>query len=391
MKSNLSDRICVFLFLVLLIMPMSGIFGETDVQNFKIIEQRDPYKFPYFSGNLKKYFKSLELYLNDNVALRFTAIKFLNKIYLAFNESPKPDLVIVGKNRWLFLANNNSETLDQYRKLDYNNRDDVVTNINYFSKIEKYLKKEKKRLVVLIVPNKHSIYFENLPDWANNKINIKSKYDLLIEGLIKNSIKTIDTKYLLLNQKNKNTILYFPGGTHWNSLGAFYAFQAIFDILEPKNKDIKKFKNPDITINGQKGDNTLYNWLQYPIQYYKTDEIPWYSEFKNNKVIVYSDGEKPTEKTILTNIRVNNGMPPIVVRNINAKSQSKILFIRDSFGNALSPYLHVAFSETIHIRHSELGRYSTLSKLVKIYNPDVVLFEIVERLTRRKFSVKNDL
>lgn len=64
-----------------------------------------------------------------------------------------------------------------------------------------------------------------------------------------------------------------------------------------------------------------------------------------------------------------------------ARNKKRVLWLRDSFGLALAPFLAATFTETIEIHWSEALRShgKQLVELVDSWDPDYVIVTVVER------------
>jgi hypothetical protein len=71
-----------------------------------------------------------------------------------------------------------------------------------------------------------------------------------------------------------------------------------------------------------------------------------------------------------------------MTKNDKALNGKRLLFINDSFGRALNPYLRQTFSSTVEIHYESVfdGAATPLAPLLEQYKPDVVLVNAVERI-----------
>jgi hypothetical protein len=61
-----------------------------------------------------------------------------------------------------------------------------------------------------------------------------------------------------------------------------------------------------------------------------------------------------------------------------ALNDKKVLWLHDSFGNAMRPFMRATFSEILHI-HPDLMPPDKLSAIVESYKPNYVIVTAVER------------
>jgi len=150
--------------------------------------------------------------------------------------------VIAGKKDWLFYA----PTTDGYGLEDFKGR--IILTQEELLKIKatleeqrNWLRKKGIKYLVVICPNKQTIYPEYLPEWIVKEKGSSTVQDQITSYLSKNSdIEIVDLRKTLLNQKTKNKKnLYYKTDTHWNQLGTFYAYQEIMKhIIAPDSMDL---------------------------------------------------------------------------------------------------------------------------------------------------------
>ncbi|MCK5830112.1 MAG: hypothetical protein KAH20_07380 [Methylococcales bacterium] len=81
-----------------------------------------------------------------------------------------------------------------------------------------WLKKRGIEYIYVIVPNKHSIYFDKMPEYIS-KLNTFSATDQLVSYLQKHTpVNLVDLRPALLEAKKKNQV-YFKTDSHWNFYG----------------------------------------------------------------------------------------------------------------------------------------------------------------------------
>src|SRR5688572_12651085 len=136
---------------------------------------------------------------------------------------------LVGKDGWLqFTAGG---ILDDFQ----NTMQFSPKNIQQNSQLlyEK-LQAQNITLVIIIVPNKDTIYPEQLPDEIQ-KINEQSRLDLLVAYFKKYGPPVlIDLRPALQRARQEETI-YYKTDTHWNNLGSFAAYSEVMQVLSRSN------------------------------------------------------------------------------------------------------------------------------------------------------------
>lgn len=328
--------------------------------------------FPEFpkklsTSKIHRFFSQLTNFYEDNFPNR-------EKIILTFNtlmSSLKPNninLVVRGKDNWLFLGNNFANTIDKLTgKIYYHDTGDKNFNTteryNYYIEIMNKLSTNKNKILFLIAPNKASIYPEYLPQYIVPAS--KPFHEELTQKLRQAGINTYYPRQDLIQAKGKY-LLYYVTDTHWNNYGAFIAFINLISQFDPTYKNIIKeedfsiiphnssFKGELLTI----GNITFkeHNYNDDPQVLYKNTPIPWPND-------------------IFTSRKLN---PPLLkCTNPDGLIDKNFLVVGDSFTGALAPYFSLTFKNWYFIHRDEFHKIS--SDDLKTINADYVLYECVER------------
>ena len=96
------------------------------------------------------------------------------------------------------------------------------------------------KFVLLIVPNKESVYFEYLPDEIREKKAKSSRTDDLVGYLQANTdldIIYVKDKYLSMKDE---TQIYYKTDTHWNMVGCYVALQEVLRNLYGTYTDVNE-------------------------------------------------------------------------------------------------------------------------------------------------------
>lgn len=359
--------IIIFIFILCIYTPF--FFGI--IQDDKIaseIEKRNLVKLPLFPESLKsfnEYPDQFNAYYSDHFGFR----DFLTKIYFnlvsKIGDKTSFDDVTIGKNGWLFLGN---------IKPGYQEHDDPigdVININLFTENElkyfaKYILAIKNWLgnkgieyIYVIAPNKHTIYFENLPNYIS-KQNDKSSTDQLVEYLRKHTdVTVVDLRKSLLDEKKKHQV-YFKTDSHWNQYGANVAQ---FDIM----KKIKLFFPKQV-------EPFLLNDNQFRLLSTEDGDLGKLIKLKHIK----EDNPQPIFEAGCTPVNQKPDMKIGETHTIVCETQAlNAVIFRDSFFTALEPYISRHFHRSTYIW--EMINYTSLIKYVEQESPDIVIDEVVER------------
>ncbi len=151
------------------------------------------------------------------------------------------DLVFAGKDKWLFYQS----TVDGDTMADFYGTN--AFSVAEMKEIAENLLKQRDKIeaagskfVLLIVPNKESVYFEYLPDEIREKKAKSSRTDDLVGYLQANTdldIIYMKDKYLSMKDETR---IYYKTDTHWNMVGCYVALQEVLRNLYGTYTDVSE-------------------------------------------------------------------------------------------------------------------------------------------------------
>lgn len=293
--------------------------------------------------------------------------------------STNPNQVIIGRDGWLFLGDHYLQTLTVDRRPP--SKEDVVRGQEIGRAAEAwgaYLSsKGVKVFRVMIGPNKGTIYPEFLPLWA--KPSSPNATDALLTGT--GTAHYVDLRGPLLAAKESQPeALYYKTDSHWNSLGAGVAFRAFAQQVGPAAPEIQWPSQKAYELNrvDLRGGDDLANMLR--LTAYLSDYEPMIHASSMSIETTQTDFDTKQVVHQGGNPRVGSPKKPLLVQSVGALNNKKVLWLRDSFGTALSPLMAATFSEVLQLRLGEAiepgGRFL---QLVEDWKPDYVFFTVVER------------
>lgn len=310
------------------------------------------------------------------------ASRWAAKILYPLGISTDPGQVIIGQNGWLFLGDTYDKTLSDDRKpateIDRLTAKNIETATAAWNA---YLSGQGVKLFrVMIGPNKGTIYPENMPKWAAPAS--PNPTDALLEEDAGRFY--VDLRPAL--REAKQTIkedLYFKTDTHWNTLGAGVAFKDFARRVAKAAPDLKWPADSlyEVARITPRSGGDLANFLRMSANLDDVD--PAIRVFDLPLSIKQVDFE--TGKILGTgpNVAINSSTRPLLVQSSGALNNKKVLWLRDSFGNSVSPLMAATFSEVIQIHWSEaLKPGGSFAKLVDDWHPDYVFVTVVERNAR---------
>lgn len=359
----MKNKLFIVAFLFLLI-------GPTIIWNFFVnqdevatSENRTLAEKPVFSYNkVFDYPKQYEAYYNDHLPFKSRLVNlYSNFNYKIFNrvESEK---VLLGKDNWLFYKSAGVEELEDeqpiadYQGTNLYTKKEKETILNDIDLVNEYLFEQDIEFGLLICPNKEHIYSEYLPEGIE-KVNSKCKADELVEFLQRESEVPVFYPLGQLQEEKETQQLYYKYDTHWNELGGFIASQQILEFYKGNSAVLNEFSIEQSDVPAPTDLATMLNMNAF---------------FCDDMNFVISDYHPEVQVEIVE--QTNDDF--LRVYNSNADDERTLLIIRDSYGEAMQSYLSKDFQNVIFVHRSVFNQ-----TYLEVYNPDIVLFQVVERAT----------
>jgi len=351
--------ICI-IFIFIIFLPLIFITSNTIDKN----ENRNLAKFPSLFVKDKfnyNYFKEIDAYFSDHYGFRDMLIKnnsILNVNYLRTSSSNQ---VLLGSNGWLYYSSptKGEDTISTYQHINLFTDEELVTIKDNLLKQEAYCKQNDSKFLLVITPNKETIYKENYPKGIA-QTGDSSRTDQLAKYIQENTdINFVYLKDKLLSSKSTSKYpLYLSTDTHWNRLGGFYGYEEIMKHLNLFYPNIKAFDLSDYTLKSTEipgGDLAKMINMQ---DYYKDT---WYN-------LVNKNGN---------NYKYIVGTPNdfVCISQSEDKTLPTMVMFRDSFAKNLAPYLSNHFSKIDY-------EWSSFNKdIISKKKPNIVIYELTERFS----------
>ena len=348
--------------------------GKTDDQTFIMMEKRNPTAKPLWKwepGNLKKYFDGLDSYVNDNFAFRTQMIQYYSTFLYLGGVSANPQKIIIGKNDFLFLGNSFNEVMDQVTGKIHFDEKQLIKWKSSFQLRNKYLDLMGIPFYVVMVPKKHTVYPEYLPDYIipakenvfDQIINTDPGFDLL-------HLK--DT--LISSKAYWGDLLYNKTDSHWSEIGAYIGYLKIINHLKTDFNELVplELNKEDFVIKPHPGGqnkfilNLLVDMNDFDASINSHDK--W-----NNKIIKtnYEGDTLPFGPFNYVNYHEK-----VII--YNPEKKYTLMVFEDSFSIRLSAFLNQSFGKIIYCHYSE-PEAKEFTRLIERFKPDMVLYEFGEQ------------
>jgi hypothetical protein len=312
-----------------------GVQSPAAFEEFDQRPRSQPARFAWDRDQLKIFFSSLEKVVSDRLPLRGQLLGLKTRIALFFGKGLNPEVVVVGKNGWLFFGNAVGRGIDQYRGILRMDEDQLNAFRDYFQGIRAELEKRGIPFLLVVAPEKHSIYPENLPLYLSKK-GI-SPADQILEP--RSGFDILDLRSFLLEAKSRSKLpLYYKTDSHWNEFGAYLAYRKImerFPDLSALNIGECNFVNPEVQ---GRGDLSIKVGGNISLKDYYTHIR---RDFFSGNFYLYNFQDNTTKK-LPSNRAINpHATPSIEV--VNNLKKDQMLFIGDSFIDGLSCFFNNTF------------------------------------------------
>ncbi len=349
MESTAKNIFCLSL-LILLLIPSIGLVVDNTL--YEGCEKRTLTEWPVLEAK-KENVEALENYYKDHAGLRTFWNHLSSTIkYKLFRSSSKPSSVIMGKEGWMYYASVGDNEIPSVAKKDLWSTEELQNKVDSWEDRRNNLGDKGIDYHVAIWPNKPTIYQEHLSDKMKRLIPPgPSKADQVMDYCRSQSpFIPLDTRNYLTKEKDKK--LYHQLDSHWNDLGAYYAYRALMIEL-----GIQPYELSEFTLrweDSREGD------LRYLMGLCNLETV-------SEKVPKLTfNGKAETNK-----VKADKG--PAYFFNEAAESDKTILVFRDSYFSALIPYVSL---------HFRVGYYPWTyfdQQLIEELQPDIVLSANVER------------
>jgi len=374
---RLNNHVITLVFCLAIFIPFFTSLFQTD-KKISITEQRTLHKKPELPMTMEQI-KSFPALFNDYYSDHFGFRDRFNKHYkflkYTIGDSPSDD-VTIGKNGWLFLGSikkgysGYSDPMGDARNVNLFSQTELEQFTTRINSLDHWMAAKGLKYIFVLAPNKHTVYFEQLPDYIS-KVNKYSAADQLINHLKKHSrVPVIDLRQKLINARQKHP-LYYKTDTHWNSYAANIAQYEIMVEVEKLFPGKITPELQDIEESVLKGGDLA--------RFIGIDFFELYPE------PVFKDSCKPRKLP-------PDGSDKTVVTFICDTQKLKTIIFGDSFSYALRPYFSRKFNRCTFIEKKL--NYSSLKKQMALEKPDIIIEEWVERelpclpeiFTRGKFK-----
>lgn len=368
------------LFACCLLLPTLDFFLNLDHATLSN-ENREFSKFPQYNGilQIKDFMVGLENFFNDHFGFRKRLVRTCSHWKRLLFKEGSSTKVIAGNDGWFFLCDRGM--IEHYTGMVTFTEENLKDWQKLLETRRNWIQKRGGKYVMVIPPDKQSVYQEHLPNWlAKRKGKGPTKLDQFLEYMRANSdVTVLDLRPSLLEGK-KIMPIYFDSDGHWNFYGGFIGYQTLVDTVSKSFPDLAPLPFSSFTFTIQSntvggdlmrmmGDNSIREHFQID----STPQPPLRS-------LAWSNCPSRFPK------QWSRDRGPVMTFNPNATR--KAVIFRDSFSIPLISYLGYHFREAIYI-----WQYNWDSAFLEREKPDIVIDEMLESyfyIEDPKKMLKND-
>ncbi len=274
------------------------------------------------------------------------------------------DVALLGKNNWLSYTAENS--LDDYQNTRPFSQQDLADIQRKLDRLNALLRSKGIKLIVVIPPNKNTIY----PEYMAPQVPILGKQSRLDQLLnyekTHGEFKIMDLRPALLQARSEHQ-LYYAHDAHWNPFGAFVAYREIMSELQIDFPSIQAHTLNDFNVvPGSEPEDLIYaDYLDFVI---RSDLFSLDPKFPRDVTMqLWMDGSN--DPSFYNTISMSN-----ITTTKPDKTLPRLLMFRDSYADILIPFLSDQFSRAVY-----LWAFPENETYYASEAPDVVIIEYTER------------
>jgi hypothetical protein len=286
------------------------------------------------------FFKEFDKWFSDHMAFRQQLVNADARLRSTLFKTSANEDVIVGKDGWLYY----SATADDFLNINTLSQRGINNICHNLELVKRYCDENGIKFVFTVAPNKNSIYPENMPFNYVESDNA-GNYERLAESLAESGF-FLDMKKALL-ETDSSIPLYHKTDTHWNNLGAYAGHVKLMEML---GRESCPAGDSWYTKDDRLGDLAA---MLYPAEGAKDTQV------YNDYGFTYKYRGR------------FGGLDDVTIKTVCGGREGSLLMYRDSFGEALLPYMAESYAS------AEFSR--TVPYYIEGKDCDELIIEIVER------------
>ena len=366
-------------FMAMLIVPLMatdlrpGVVSEIENRTLKPF----PALFDADGGRNRDLISGFEGWFDDHIGFREEMFTLNARIQYDLFHSSGSERVLTGQDGWLFYTGDDNLTIAEG---NYPNFDEsVLADIcQVQQRIAQELAGQGIEYVIVLPPSKISIS----PERLRGDFEVReTPVDILADYLEACSdLKVVRLKQALLEEKAESgELLYYKTDTHWNARGVYSGYREIVRLLN--GWGIVDTGPVDVSFLDERTLRDLTNMI--------VGDDERYHEYAAVSVDVHDPAAEPVEAgELISRLAAQSGARRTLCYSTHDPSRPSFLVLGDSM------FLDSCMTRLLAENCSELTglwTYDLTQELLDATKPDVVFFEMTERLLNLMGSKNRDL
>ncbi len=314
-----------------------------------------PFPAGQSAPGLQAWPAAFDAWLGDHAPFRNQCMTLNARANWALGSLDSSD-VLLGKERWLFLRDvSDSSSLLDYQGLTAYTPEELAACRTALTALQTALARRGCRLAVVLAPAKEGVYSQYMPDTIP-AVSRPTRVQALAAWLQAETDLALLWPQQALREAAKTQQVYYRYDTHWNEAGAYLAASGLLELLGRPALPFEQaeFVPDAAAVAPADLANVSGAWALCTDDVYYTADLP-----RGSCTLTESGGN---------------------ITRWQGGGEGGLVLIRDSFGEALAPFLTAQFESGLALHGSALAPEELLAQLDALPAfPDVVVLEVAER------------
>jgi len=312
-------------------------------------------------ADAQKFITGLDAYFNDHFGFRKRLICLHRLWRLNFFRDRKGfRSVVAGKDGWFYF--NENQMVDHFRGTLRFTPNQLEDWRSYLESYRDWLAARGVKFLFVVVPDKESIYPENLPAWMN-KVQPESKLDQFFAYMQKRSTVEVLDLRPCLREARKTTPVYLKNDSHWNQFGAFVAYETLAAALARQLPEIQP-----ATLDDYDRTNKII----------PTGDLVALGDIRTAESNAWFFTPKPSLPPLETTVSNLPKRGEIMVATRNVRADGRAVVYYDSMGAYWVPFLGQNFGRVTWFPDEHLTEKFFDPKFIELEKPKVLIVEVIE-------------
>ena len=325
---NAGGILYIIIFLLLCLIPSAGLlFGAEGAR-----EKEDSAKFPSLQKDggavNERYLQQAGDWFQDHFALRQQLVTANAKLRAGLFQESAAEGVILGTDGWLYYR----DSLADYQGTDLLSDRALYDIAHTAAMTQDYLSLLGINYLFALAPNKATVYPEHMPYYLKQKASDESNRQRLMKYMQEEGVSYADLSGRLVKaaqsgEERALPALYHKRDSHWTAEGAAFAADEILTQLGVPHRDYSKADYSIRTDFTGDLEQMLYPAAPEPEEEVSFEPAPSYGY------------PEEVESTF-----------DFFIHTVSGGEGESLVMYRDSFGNAILPFMAEAFGTAYFTR-----------------------------------------